>query len=247
MRIILALLWIVAAVHAQDRKVVAISHRGEHLHHPENTLAAFRAAIDAGVDFIEVDVRTTSDGKLVLMHDGTVDRCTNGHGEVAKMTFEEIRKLDAGAKFGPEFAGIQVPTFQEVMELAKGKVGVYIDSKRISAKDLVDVVGKYGMDDDVVVYGGVALHSEVRKLNPRIRIMPEAVNADIVSKLIEELTPRVIAFDARDFRDDVIAVVKRSQLDVYVDRLGSADTPESWRTLSGEVLPASSPIGQPNS
>src|ERR1051326_5020446 len=126
MRNIAALLWIaVAATHAQEPRIAVISHRGEHLRHPENTLPAFRSAIEAGADFIEVDVRTTSDGKLVLMHDATVDRCTNGHGEVAKMTFEEIRKLDAGAKSGTEFAGTRAPTFQEVLELAKGRIGVY--------------------------------------------------------------------------------------------------------------------------
>lgn len=61
---------------SQTPQVVAISHRGEHLRHPENTLPAFQSAIDAGADFMEVDVRTTSDGRLVLMHDGRVDRCT---------------------------------------------------------------------------------------------------------------------------------------------------------------------------
>ena len=223
-----AALWIIAAAYAQDSKVVVISHRGEHLHHPENTLPAFRAAIEAGADFIEVDVRTTADGKLVLMHDETLDRCTNGHGEVAKMTLDEIRKLDAGAKSSPEFAGTQVPTFQEVLELARGRIGVYIDAKQISAKDLVETVAKYGMDKHVVVYGSVALHRGIRKLNPRIRVMPEAVSADVVRRLMEELMPRVIAFDARDFRDDVIAPVKESKLDIYVDRLGREDTPEHW-------------------
>lgn len=67
----------------QPRHIVAISHRGEHLHHPENTMPAFEEAIRVGADFIEVDVQTTADGKLVLSHDGTVNRCTNGEGRVA--------------------------------------------------------------------------------------------------------------------------------------------------------------------
>src|ERR1700691_5223717 len=86
---------------AQTRQIVAIAHRGEHLHHPENTLPALQAAIDLGMDYAELDVRTTVDGKLVLMHDPTVNRMTNGKGEVAKMTLEQIRNLDAGIKFGP--------------------------------------------------------------------------------------------------------------------------------------------------
>src|SRR5438874_10964889 len=93
------------AAQAQESRVVAISHRGEHLHHPENTMPAYRAAVDAGADFIEVDVRTTADGKLVIMHNDTVDARTNGTGAVKDMTFEQIRKLDAGNKSGAEFAG----------------------------------------------------------------------------------------------------------------------------------------------
>jgi glycerophosphoryl diester phosphodiesterase len=219
----------VAAIAQPDQKqVVVISHRGEHLHHPENTMPAFRAAVEAGADFIEVDVRTTSDGRLVLQHDDTVDRCTNGHGKVADMTFDDIRKLDAGVKFNAEFAGTPVPRFEEVFEFARGKIGVYIDSKQISAKDLVTVVGKYGMDDHVVVYGGLPLHRDVQKLNPRIKIMPESVSVEWTAKFLEELHPKVVAFDARDWKDDVIAAVKAAKADLYVDRLGLADNPQAW-------------------
>ena len=205
---------------AAEPQVAVIAHRGEHLHHPENTLPAFRAAADAGADYFELDVRTTSDGKLVLMHDGSVDRTTNGRGAVAQMTFEEIRKLDAG--------GAQVPTFDEALAFAKGRIGVYIDAKQISAKDLVETVEKYDMQDHVVVYGGVNLHREVKKLNPRIKIMPEAGSVELIGKIVEELAPRVIAFDARDFRDEIIAIARSAKAGIYVDRLGPADNPASW-------------------
>src|SRR5947209_4506366 len=77
----LAFIALATGLIGQSRHVVVIAHRGEHLSHPENTIAAFQAAVDAGADFFELDVRTTSDGKFVLMHDSTVDRMTNGHGE----------------------------------------------------------------------------------------------------------------------------------------------------------------------
>src|SRR5262249_48283752 len=102
---------VVGVSFGQTGQVVVISHRGEHLHHPENTIPAFRAAYEAGADFIELDLRTTSDGKLVLMHNDTVDARTNGSGAVKDMTFEQIRMLDAGIKSGQEFAGAKVPTF----------------------------------------------------------------------------------------------------------------------------------------
>jgi glycerophosphoryl diester phosphodiesterase len=229
MRLLLIPLIAAVAAMAQQAGVVAISHRGEHLHHPENTMPAYRAAAEAGADFIETDVRTTADGKLVIMHDGSVDRTTDGHGDVAAMTFDEIRQLDAGAKFaGAAFKGTPVPTFEEVLEFARGRIGVYIDAKRISAADLVAAVRKFGMVDHVVVYGSMDLHRGVRMLEPRIQIMPEAGSVDFAAKFIDELKPGVIAFDARDFKDEVIAIARRANAGIYVDRLGPADTAESW-------------------
>lgn len=114
---------------AAERHIAVISHRGEHLSHPENTLAAYRAAIDLGADYFEADVHTTSDGHFVLMHDSTVDRTTNGKGPVSKLTFAEIRELSV--------RGEQVPTFEEALAVAKGRIGVYVDAKSVSAEDLV--------------------------------------------------------------------------------------------------------------
>src|SRR5690349_11571525 len=100
MRFFLVILIALFQALPQLRSVVVISHRGEHLLHPENTIPAYRAAFAAGADFIETDVRTTADGRMVVMHDATVDRCTDGRGEVVSMQFAEVIKLDAGAKFG---------------------------------------------------------------------------------------------------------------------------------------------------
>src|SRR5262245_7958475 len=128
----LALVAAASAGTAVPPPVVVIAHRGEHLHHPENTLSAFQAAIDVGADYIEVDVRTTSDGRLVLMHDSTVDGKTDGHGEVSKLSFAQIRALDAGVRMGKEFAGTRVPTFEEALGLMQGRKGV-VEGKSVGA------------------------------------------------------------------------------------------------------------------
>jgi glycerophosphoryl diester phosphodiesterase len=122
-RTILVIRTLTAAVSAQTRRVVAISHRGEHLERPENTIPVFREAIRVGADFIEVDVQTTADGKLVLSHDATVDRCTDGKGRIGAMPFDQVEALDAGVKKGAQFAGTKIPTFDEVLDLARGKIG----------------------------------------------------------------------------------------------------------------------------
>jgi glycerophosphoryl diester phosphodiesterase len=210
-----------ATVFAQAKHIVVISHRGEHLHHPENTIAAFEAAVAAGADFFELDVRTTSDGKLVLMHDSTVDRMTNGKGNVADLTFEEIRKLEVGKT--------QVPTFDEALAFARGKIGVYIDSKRISAPQVVDAVTRHEMLDHVVIYGGRNYLKEVSVLEPRLKVMPEASNPANLRSLLDLLPLKIAAFDAKDFNDETIAVAKAGKIEIYVDRLGDADNAAAWQ------------------
>ena len=206
-----------AALQAQGRFVAVISHRGEHLRHPENTLAAFAEAARVAADFFELDVRTTMDGKLVLMHDATVDRTTNGKGEVAKLTFAAIRALEPA-----------VPTFDEALAFARGRIGVYVDAKDIAAAEVVRHLASQGMTDNVVIYSGKILH-EVQQLEPRLKVMPEARSAEIAQRLVAELHPKAIAFDAGDFRPEVIAIAKKGGALVYVDRLGPADNPKSWQ------------------
>lgn len=207
---------------AQTRSVVAISHRGEHLRHPENTMPAFAEAVRVGADYIEVDVRTTSDGKLVLMHDSTVGRTTNGNGEIAKMTFDEVRALDAGG-------GARVPAFDEVLDYARGRIGIYVDVKQASAADLVEHITAHGMTDHVVMYVGSALGRALQALDPRLKLMPEAGSAEAAAKLVEQLHLKVLAFDANDFRPGVIAVAKKAGALIYVDRLGAADHEAAWQ------------------
>ncbi len=214
-------LFFIACCGTAQVRVAAIAHRGEHLHHPENTLPAYQAAIDAGSDFIEIDVRTTSDRKLVMMHDRTVDSTTNGKGLVKDMTLAQIRALDV--------RGSLVPTFDEVLQLAQGKIGIYVDSKDIAPAAMIDAVEKYGMQDKIVVYGGYQYLKDVAALRPKIKIMPESVSALLCKKTIDELHPPVIAFDARDFTDEIIAVAKAAGVQIYVDRFGSWDNPAGWQ------------------
>lgn len=200
--------------------MVVISHRGEHLRHPENTIAAFQGAVDAGADFFELDVRTTADGKFVLMHDATADRMTNGKGEIEKMTLDQVRALDV--------RGEKVPTFEEALRFAHGKIGVYVDSKKISAANVVAKLEEFDMSDRVVIYGGANYLKEVVALRPKLRIMPEAGNIERLRAFLDAVPLKVVAFDKSDFLDPVIAVAREAKADVYVDRLGEADNPAAW-------------------
>jgi glycerophosphoryl diester phosphodiesterase len=134
-----------------------ICHRGLAGWAPENTLAAMREAISRGAQFAEVDVRRSVDGVIVLMHDETVDRTTDGQGRVDELTWDEISKLDAGSHFSPVFVGEPVPTLDEALALvASSTVTLVLEVKQPSrypgiALQVADVLGESDLHDRVVV------------------------------------------------------------------------------------------------
>ena len=208
-------------------KVDVIAHRGEHIECPENTLPGIEKAIALGADWVEIDVRTTRDGAFVLMHDAGVERTTGGKGQVADLTLQEIRGLDAG-KMKPGFGGTKVPTLDEALGAMRGKCGVYFDAKRISAEAIVAGVKKHGMVERCVVYGGLQLMRDLTGLGYGFLAMPEAVSVEVSKRIVSELQVRTIAFDARDFREEIVAVAREAKKGIFVDRLGPADTKELW-------------------
>jgi len=140
------------------------AHRGWRSEYPENTMPAFQAALDLGVDQLETDIRITRDGELVLIHDATVDRTTNGTGKVCDKLFAELRALDAGSYMGEAFRDTQIPTFLELMDLVKDHPTVTLDLElkeyptagwEETAYSVCDrvmkIVDEYGFTDRVVI------------------------------------------------------------------------------------------------
>lgn len=107
-----------------------MAHRGASGHAPENTLAAFRRAIELGARFIETDLQLSRDSRFVAIHDPTLDRTTNGRGPVHGLTLAELRELDAGSWFGPEFASERIPTLDEIFAFARERdIVFYLEIK----------------------------------------------------------------------------------------------------------------------
>jgi len=126
-------------------------------HAPENTMASFEKALGLGADIIELDVHLSRDGHLIVIHDPMVERTTDGMGYVQGLTLEELKALDAGRHFRPAFAGERIPTLDEVLEWAKGKMAVAIEVKNgpvyysgIEEK-VVEVLDQHGMTDSALV------------------------------------------------------------------------------------------------
>ena len=144
--------------------IFVAAHRGWCSKYPENTMLAFRKAVEIGVDQIETDVRVTADGELVLIHDAAVDRTTDGTGLVKDKTLKELRLLDAGVKKGQDFKGERIPTLRELMELVKDHPFITLD---LELKEyptagreeiayavcdrILEMVDEYGFTDRVVI------------------------------------------------------------------------------------------------
>ena len=138
---------------------VVIGHRGASAYYPENTMAAFMAAYDMGAEMVELDILLSKDGVPVVIHDETLDRTTNGTGLVSEFTLEELKKLDAGMWFGEEHQGEPIPTLEEVIQFAKGKIALNIEIKTEAVSDeaqngieekALQLVNKYEIRDYVL-------------------------------------------------------------------------------------------------
>jgi len=139
-------------------------HRGAAGLEPENTLRSIRKAIELGVDRVEIDIRVTKDGYLVVIHDEKVDRTTNGHGYVKDLTFNELRRLDAGK-------GERIPTLEEVLGLTKGKVTLQVELKaREATEPTVRLIERNDAEREVIITSFMhELLRRVHDLNPTLR------------------------------------------------------------------------------
>src|SRR5664279_4518632 len=131
---------------------IVIAHRGDHTQVPENTIAAFNEGIKNGVDYVEMDLRTTKDSVLVIMHDATVDRMTNGKGKVSELTFAEIRQLKITGTIKNMSIQYDVPSFEEALATCKNKIHIYLDFKDASVEQAYQMITKNGMENQVIVY-----------------------------------------------------------------------------------------------
>jgi len=219
-----------------------IAHRGDSAHVPENTLASFAAALEVGADLVEFDVQLTKDGAVVVIHDATVNRTTDGRGRVHDMTLTQIRALSAGypSRFGAAHRGERVPTLGEALALLKDRARVMVEIKPDSVTDdaeggiearAIAEVRKAGMEKDV------ALLSFSRRALLRCRkLAPEIVRGH----LFQRAEPGEVLGGAREAASELVMPEKGMLSDELRDRAREAglklatwvvDDPEELRHL----------------
>jgi glycerophosphoryl diester phosphodiesterase len=176
----------------KPRPVRFALHRGASRYAPENTLAAYEKAYRLHADFVEFDVRTSQDGQFFLLHDGRLDRTTNGKGPIREATADTISRLDAGDWFNRALAGAKVPTLDEFLSAVPAGVELYFDAKDIAPEALAAALAKHGLVERTVVYQSADYLQRLGKVDARIRRMPPAGSSEQVTALAASVQPYAV-------------------------------------------------------
>ena len=216
----------------EDHHFIVCAHRGDHTLAPENSLDAYERAAADDADFGETDLRMTKDGVIVLMHDDTVDRTTDGHGKVKDMTLAEIRALHFKHPIRPEE---KVPTFEELLETVKGKLNIYMDIKAVHAKDVLPLLIKHGMMKNVIAYVYTpSQRDEWRKDAPTIPVISDLFTMKSPEQIEKDWKPHPFAITDGGYDGYNIEFVKKwHSLGVAVvpDIQSKDEGPEQWKPM----------------
>lgn len=211
-----------------SQKVLVVSHRGDWRNAPENSLQAFRNCLNMNVDMIEIDLKQTKDGHLVLMHDETIDRTTNGKGRPSDYTLEELRQFRLINGLGRVTDHV-IPTLEEVLNLCKGKILINIDKGYDFFKEVYELTERTGTTGQVVIKSSYPL-SKVQKENgdvlDKVIYMPiiQLDNPDAERILDEYLTISPVAIECcfENYTSNVqrlLQKIKSSGVKIWINSL----------------------------
>lgn len=221
----------------KERFHLAVSaHRGNSKIAPENTLATFQKVLEIGVDYIEIDVRTSKDGQLLILHDGTLNRTTNGMGAMKNFNLAELKNLSAGKGFGDAFQNEKIPTLEETLVLIsewnakhQRKINLYVDCKDVQAKPLIEQLSKHQMLKNAVFYGSDDFLFSLKKVYSKAKLLPALDSPKEIITKVEKLKP--YAFDVRwtILNDSLVNAIHQHKIKVFSDVLGFIDTPQTYQ------------------
>lgn len=202
-------------------KIYVIAHRGAHQGIPENSLPAYQKAIDLGCDFVEIDIRTTKDGQFVSVHNSTIGNYTTGKkGNVKDLTLAELKSMDIGEKLGDEWKNTKIPTFEEILQLCKGKIGIYLDLKDAPIPELMTIIRKYDMENDIIwyiPYQYLINMNDIQQVFGRSFPMPDPGDEKNLNVALEKIKPNVIATDMGKLSESFVETAHKFNTMVFVD------------------------------
>ncbi|QMW03929.1 glycerophosphodiester phosphodiesterase [Spirosoma foliorum] len=212
------------------------AHRGNSQLAPENTLATFQEVLRMQVDFIEIDVRTTQDNQLVILHDGSLNRTTTGSGPIKDQTLTTLKTLSAGKGFDNRFQAERIPTLAEVCQLVsrwnashKTQTNLYVDCKAVAPQPLVETLQTYGLLKNAVFYGSDEALLALKQVAPTARLMPSLDKAEDMPTKISKLKPYAFDLNWAVVNESLIQQIHQQGIKAFSDLLDSFDTPENYQ------------------
>lgn len=222
-----------AGFHKAKNKTYVIAHRGAHIGIPENTLPAYQKAIDLGCDFVEIDARTTKDNQFVSVHNAAVDNYVSGiKGRVNEMTLKELKALDIGSQTGEKWKETRIPTFEEILQLCRGKIGIYLDLKDAPVEELMKIIRKYNMEKDIIWYipANYLLNLEgVGNLFGNSFPMPDPRSEENLENVLNTLKPCVVATDMGTLSEQFVQKAHEHGVLIFVDE--NKGTVAEWEQI----------------
>ncbi|MCM4168599.1 hypothetical protein KCTC52924_02177 [Arenibacter antarcticus] len=219
----------------KPQRVLVAAHRATNEHFPENSLAAIEESIRIGVDIVELDIRQSKDGELVIMHDRTLDRTTNSSGKVEDYTLKELKGFQLIIR--DSITEERIPTFEEVLKLTKGKILIDIDFKledMPSIEKTYALIQKYGMENQILFF--LYDYQEtptLQQLDSNIRIMPRAYSKKEVRAILKMDHIDIIHVDESYYKDRTMRRITNSGARIWINALGKYDEMERLEKDSG--------------
>src|SRR5665213_1718777 len=218
---------------------VVIAHRGNHVHVPENTVASVKEAIKSGADYIEIDLRTTKDGYLVLSHDASVDRMTDGRGNVKDLTLEQIKKLAiAGHAKAGDHKTYRIPEFKEVLAACGKHMNIYLDFKDADPEETYRQLKAAGMEKRVVVYLNKAeQYGQWKKAAPTMPLMSSLPDEIKTASQFRFFLGQVQLEVLDNITDSaLLAVTRENGIAVWLDVEGADEDSVLWNQALDKAI-----------
>ncbi len=214
-------------------KFIVAAHRGDHVIYPENTIAAYQEAIKNEADYVEIDLRTTKDGQLVSMHDGTINRMTDGKGNVKDFTLDELQKLKVKTRDTTDKTIYRIPTFQQIITACKNKINIYLDFKAADPDQTYQVLKQYGMEKQVLVYiNSPSQFTGWRKTAPKMPLMlsmPDSVKTITGMKaFVDQYQPDILDGSYTQYTTEMVNLAGEYHIPVWPDIQSAGEGPTDW-------------------
>ncbi|MCK5814975.1 MAG: glycerophosphodiester phosphodiesterase family protein [Flavobacteriaceae bacterium] len=208
---------------ANSKTVLVAAHRGAHIDNFENSIESIHHAIALGVDIVELDVRTTKDGYLVLMHDSHIDRTTTGKGKVEDLTFAELRTYKLTGDYG-RVSEETIPTFEEALNEIKGKIMFDIDMKTDNVEGMVAMVEKTGTNADVFYFDNDYHQLDaIIKMKSSSKLMPRAYSYKMADSAIVRYSPAIVHIGPDFYTEELTKMLRQNNVRVWINSLGRND------------------------